>query len=177
MFNKEKCMIEVRNANKDDLESIIQIEQDCFPVLEACDAQTFYERFHAFGDHFLVAVDHRKVIGFINGSSTSQPLLIDELYHDVSLHIPDGDYMTVFGLDVSVHYRHQGIASMLMKAYIQMAKDRHKKGIVLTCKDHLIAFYESFGFMHQGVSASNHGGVKWNDMLLLFNEETELVNN
>ena len=29
-------------------------------------------------------------------------------------------------------------------------------------------FYEKAGFIWQGVSASTHGGVKWNDMLLRF---------
>lgn len=42
--------------------------------------------------------------------------------------------------------------------------------MILTCKDHLIHYYQKFGFVHQGVSVSCHGGAKWNDMLLEFEE-------
>jgi len=92
------------------------------------------------------------------------------LYHDSSLHQKDGAYQTVFGLDVLPQYQRQGVAAALLNAFIDLAKKRHKKGMVLTCKDHLIHYYQKFGFVHQGVSASCHGGAKWNDMLLEFEE-------
>ena len=74
--------------------------------------------------------------------------------------------MTVFGLDVHPNYQHQGLAHTLMNGYITLAKERNKKGIFLTCKDHLIGFYESFGYKHLGVTSSTHGEAKWNDMYL-----------
>jgi predicted GNAT family N-acyltransferase len=40
--------------------------------------------------------------------------------------------------------------------------------VVLTCKDHLVHYYASFGFQCQGISASTHGGAVWNDMVLTF---------
>ena len=84
------------------------------------------------------------------------------------MHNPNGAYQTVFGLDVLPEYQHNGYASQLMNHLIKVSKERNKKGIILTCKDHLIGFYESFGYRHLGVSASNHGDAKWNDMLLEF---------
>lgn len=155
-------------AKYSDLKEIIEIEQKCFPSLEAASEKEFKERFETFGYNFLVAIKDEKVIGFINGATTILPALPDELYHDVSLHQEDGDYQTVFGLDVLPEYQHQGVASALMKEYIALAKERGKKGIILTCKDHLIGFYSQFGYQHMGVSASCHGGAKWNDMLLIF---------
>ena len=92
--------------------------------------------------------------------------LPDAFYEDASLHDPSGDYMTVFGLDVHPDYQHQGLAHTLMNGYITLAKERNKKGIFLTCKDHLIGFYESFGYKHLGVSSSTHGEAKWNDMYM-----------
>ena len=62
------------------------------------------------------------------------------------------------------------MAAALLNAFIDLAKKRHKKGMILTCKDHLIHYYQKFGFVHQGVSVSCHGGAKWNDMLLEFEE-------
>ena len=37
-------------------------------------------------------------------------------------------------------------------------------GVVLTCKENMIPFYEQFGFVDEGVSESEHGGVVWHQM-------------
>ena len=160
--------MKVRLAQLEDLSKIIAIEKICFPIAEAAAEKQFHERFESFGDCFLVAEDHGVVVGFINGCATSQPYLPDELYYDASLHISRGAYQTVFGLDVLPEYRQQGVARKLLNALIDLAQDRGQKGVVLTCKDHLIGYYQSFGFVHQGVSTSQHGGAIWNDMLLEF---------
>lgn len=160
--------MKIRLANSDDLTQIIEIENLCFPVAEAATEKQLRERFNVFGDCFLVAEKDHKIVGFINGCATSLPCLPDELYHNVSLHVPCGSYQTVFGLDVLPEYRHHGIAGELLNALIHLAFQRGQKGIVLTCKDHLVGYYQKFGFIHQGVSASQHGGAKWNDMLLEF---------
>lgn len=159
--------MEIRLAKINDLEDIAMIEQVCFPQTEAANYQSIKNRLITFRENFVVAVIDGKIVGFINGCTTDQPVLSDELYDDVSLHKKNGEYMTVFGLDVLPSYQHRGIASQLMNTYIDIARKRHKKGIVLTCKECLIGFYEGFGYVYQGISASQHGGVKWNDMLLL----------
>lgn len=158
----------IRLANEKDLEQIIDIEQVCFPKAEAASAQEFEERFACFQENFIVADVDGHIVGFINGATTNAPQLPDELYHDAHLHQPLGDYQTIFGLDVLPHYRNQGIAAQLLHFMINLSKQRGKKGVVLTCKDHLIHYYEKFGFVHQGRSDSQHGGACWNDMLLLF---------
>ena len=160
--------MEIRQAVVAELEQIIQIEQVCFPPAEAAKEEDIRERFEVFEECFVVAVEGDKVLGFVNGCVTDKPELPDELYHDTSLHKPEGDYQTVFGLDVLPEYQRKGIATKLMNAFTALARKRGKKGMVLTCKDHLIPFYESCGFKHCGASASSHGGSKWNDMLLTF---------
>lgn len=161
----------IRLAIKDDLESIITIEAKCFPEAEAASREQFIERFQVFPEWFIVACDGEKVIGSINGATTDEALLPDQLYRDVSLHKPHGEYQTVFGLSVLPEYRNQGVAGKLLNKMIELSKERGKKGIVLTCKDHLIHYYEKFGFVHQGISESCHGGAQWNDMLLLLYEK------
>ena len=160
--------MQIRLANENDIEAMIQIEQIGFPPAEAAKEEDIRERFRVFPENFIVAEKDGKVIGFVNGCTTNQPELPDELYHDVSLHKPDGTYQTVFGLNVLPEYRREGIAALLVNELIRLSKERGRKGIVLTCKDHLVHYYEKFGFEHQGVSASVHGGSKWNDMLLIF---------
>ena len=155
---------------KKDLDTIIEIESICFPKEEAATEKSFRERFESFPENFLVAEikNEKKLIGFINGCTTDKPDLPDILYERADLHKKDGDYQTVFGIDTLPEYRRQGVAAHLMNNLINLSKKRGKKGIVLTCKDYLIHFYEKFGYKNQGVSKSCHGGAKWNDMLLLF---------
>lgn len=158
----------IRLATKEDLNEIIKIESICFPEAEAAKESDFQKRFDAFKENFIIAEDNGKIIGFINGCTTDLPKLPDELYHNVQLHKKHGDYQTIFGLNVLPDYRRNGVAAQLMNYFIELSKERGKKGMVLTCKNHLIQYYEKFGFKHQGVSASEHGGAIWNDMVLIF---------
>lgn len=40
---------------------------------------------------------------------------------------------------------------------IEDAKFHSRSGVVLTCKEHLIHYYEKFGFENEGISGSEHG--------------------
>ena len=161
-------MITVRSAKESDVERIAQIEGICFPAAEAAGLEQFRERFHAFPENFYVAEDAGEVIGFINGACTDTPSLPDEMYASAALHRKNGAYQTLFGLDVLPEYRRQGAAAKLLQTLLDAAKARGCIGAVLTCKDPMRHYYERFGFVYQGVSASTHGGAKWNDMLLIF---------
>ena len=49
---------------------------------------------------------------------------------------------------------------------IRAAGEKGRKGLILTCKERLLGFYERFGYRNLGVSASVHGGAVWYDMIL-----------
>ena len=55
---------------------------------------------------------------------------------------------------------------MLIETMKKDAKLKGRQGVILTCKEHLIKYYEKFGFVNEGVSASTHGGVVWYQMRL-----------
>ncbi len=76
-----------------------------------------------------------------------------------------------FGLDVIPEYQHQGLASRLMEHLIADAQEKGREGLILTCKDRLIGFYERFGYKNLGLSQSVHGGAVWYDMILEFPRE------
>ena len=160
--------IVIRQAVADDVTKVAEIEEKCFPKAEAASLKSFFERFMAFPECFLVAEVDGKVVGHINGCVTDSPELTDALYHNTSLHKPDGAWQTVFGIAVLPEYQHKGIASALMRTFKEETKKRSKEGIILTCKDEKISFYKALGFEHVGVSESSHGGAKWNDMICKF---------
>lgn len=158
----------IRTAEPADLEAIARVELACFPAAEAADRKSLKERLEVFPESFLVAEAGRQIIGFINGAVTDERAIADEMFEDISLHNPSGAYQSIFGLDVIEAYRSRGVASLLMNTLIERARKQGRKGLILTCKEHLIKYYESFGYVNMGVSASVHGGAVWYDMILEF---------
>lgn len=109
-----------------------------------------------------------ELISFINGMVSDEPDLRDEMYADASLHDESGAWQMIFGVNTMPQYRRQGMAARVMERVIADAKAQGRKGCVLTCKDRLVHYYETFGFRNEGVSSSTHGGVVWYAMRLTF---------
>ena len=158
----------IRQAVMEDLERITQVESMCFPPAEAAGHKAFEDRLKTFPDSFFVAERDGRIVGFINGAATDERTIRDEMFEDASLHRPMGIYQSVFGLDVVPEGQRRGIAGELMEHLIEDARRKGRKGLILTCKERLIGFYERFGYRNLGVSASVHGGAVWFDMILEF---------
>lgn len=73
----------------------------------------------------------------------------------------------VHGLVIVPKYQGKGLGRHLMQHYIQYAPtlDQPAGKIVIIAHDHLLKFYESFGFKNLGPSACNIGGGGWYDMV------------
>ena len=161
-------MVTIETVEEADIAALAQLEACCFPKEEAADEAALRRRARAFPKSFLVMKKDGVIIGMINGCVSNQQVICDAMYEDESLHDPCGAYQTVFGLDVHPAHQHQGYARALMQAFIKTAQTEQRTGMVLTCKKHLVPFYEQFGFHNMGVSDSVHGGAVWYDMLLCF---------
>jgi predicted N-acetyltransferase YhbS len=164
---KEKTLV-IRCGKSGDERILSEIEAACFPPQEAAGQQVFKQRLCVFGTHFYLLEQNGKVIGFINGMVSEKERICDEMFEDASLHREDGAWQMIFGLDVLPDYRRRGKAAVLLNHLIHEAKAQGRKGCVLTCKEHLITYYEKFGFINLGISASSHGGAVWYDMVLYF---------
>ncbi len=167
---QESSEIRIRQADMKDLEVLVDIEARCFPPEEAADRSRFEERLKHFSDHFWLAELDGKVVGFIDGMVVDTRVIDDEMYAHAEMHQPEGAWQSVFGLNMLPEYRRRGYAAQLMTALIEDARMSGRKGCILTCKDHMIHYYERFGYQNMGASASTHGHAKWNDMILEFDE-------
>ena len=156
----------IRKVKLEDLDAVTQVEAVCFPKAEAAPRESFLQRISTFPDSFFVAEEEGRIVGFINGAVVNETTIRDEMFEDVSFHNGTGNYQSIFGLDVIPEYQHHGLASRLMRHMIEETKKRGKQGLILTCKDRLIGFYETFGYRNLGVSESVHGGAVWYDMIL-----------
>ncbi|MCD8214570.1 MAG: GNAT family N-acetyltransferase [Clostridiales bacterium] len=160
--------LKIRTAAYEDLEGIAEIEKECFPIVEAASKQLFKERIRFYGNHFLVLEFGGVIADFINGLVSDSEVITDEMYEKPCFHNKSGKYQAVFGLDVAPKYRNNGFSALLMNALISKAKNEKRQGVILTCKEHMIVFYEKFGFKNKGISESIHGGAEWYDMILKF---------
>lgn len=175
-------MTTIRKATIEDLDAITALEAICFPEAEAASRESFEWRLRTYPEHFIVmekyfpstcsgqAAQHRngEIISFINGPVTKEKDLVDEMYDSPDYSDDEGDWQMIFGLVTHPDYQRQGNASRLMRTFIDEARNQGRKGVVLTCKEHKIAFYSSFGYKDEGVSSSTHGGVPWHQMRITF---------
>lgn len=155
----------IRTASMADLDAVTAVEAVCFPPTEAASRAEFANRLAVYPNHFwLLEEDDGTLVGFI----ADEPVLRDELYENAALHKEDGAWQMIFGVNTLPRYRGRGCAAQVMARVIADARAQGRRGCVLTCKDHLIHYYERFGFQNEGCSASTHGGARWYDMRLTF---------
>ena len=157
-----------REGRSDDDLSLSELENLCFPEAEAATRKTFQKRLEKYKDQFIIAELDGKVIGVVNGPVTMEKDLTDDMYENTNYHVGKGQWKMIFGVDTHPDFRGQHIASRAMERTIEKARAEGRKGLVLTCKENLIGFYERFGYVNEGVSGSEHGGALWYQMRLQF---------
>ena len=92
---------------------------------------------------------------------------IDQRRHGAMVgHEHDGANIVIFSLAVLPEFQKQGIAGQLLLQFIEASKKLGKQKIMLICKSDLVDYYQKYGFVYMGESASTHGGCKWHEMVL-----------
>lgn len=160
-------MISLRNVQATDLEQLLHIENEGFPIEEAASKEAFVERIQLIADTFIVAEKEGEILGYINGPVINQPYITDNLFKEIKENSKRGGYQSVLGLAVSKQARNQGIAKILIAKMEELVEENEREGITLTCKRELVSFYEKLGFVNHGMSESQHGGVSWYNLVKL----------
>ena len=160
--------MEIRYATRKDIPAIANVETECFPPAEAATEEEFIERVGHYGNHFWLMFEEDKLISFVDGFVTDEPDLTDEMYEQAEMHDENGAWQMIFGVNTIPAYRKHGYAGQLLQCAIEDARKRGRKGLVLTCKEKLIAYYAKFGFENEGISESVHGNVTWYQMRYKF---------
>ncbi len=158
----------IRTATMDDLDAVTAVEAACFPAAEAATRDEFAARLAVYPNHFWLLEEDGRLVSFINGLVSDEPTIRDEMFANAAFHNEHGAWQMVFGVNTLPEYRRRGLAGEVMRQVIADARSQGRKGCVLTCKDRLVHYYETFGYRSEGVSASTHGGAVWYDMRLTF---------
>ena len=160
-----KIKMLIRNVKESDWQAIHQIEAANFSKEEAISKEAIQERIKCIPDTFLVTEINDDIVGYIEGPIVQDPVLTDNLFHKVEKNPIKGGYLAITSLSIKATYQKQGIGTALLAALKDLVLFQERQGILLTCHDYLIAYYEMNGFTYQGPSESKHGGGLWHDML------------
>lgn len=158
----------IRTATMKDLDAVTAVEAACFPAAEAATRDEFAARLAIYPNHFWLLEEDGRLVSFINGLVSDEPTIRDEMFADAAFHNEHGAWQMVFGVNTLPEYRRRGLAGEVMRQVIADARSQGRKGCVLTCKDRLVHYYETFGYRSEGASSSTHGGAVWYDMRLTF---------
>ncbi len=159
----------IRTGRPEDVEAVAGLERLCFPPAEAAGAERIRERLAEYPDHFWLLFEGDRLVSMADGMVTGQRDLTDDLYADASLHDPRGEWQMLFGVATSPDRRGRGYAGLVLRQAAADAAAQGRKGLVLTCKDALVPYYERFGFVSEGRSEhSCHGNAVWNQMRIIF---------
>jgi len=150
-----------------DLDELFEIEQECFPKEQAASYEALKGRLLVYPDNFFLLKDGDRIVSFINGPCSNAKDLCDDMYVDPFLHDESGTWQFLLGVDTRTAYRNHGCASRLMHECINECRRQGRSGIVLTCLENMIPFYERFGFANEGISESVHGDELWYQMRLI----------
>lgn len=154
-----------RNVVADDLERLIQLENEGFTKEEAATTKALKQRIEIIPDTFIVAEENNQIVGYINGPAISNKCITDDLFASIRPNPNMGDYLSVLGLVVAKDFQHQGIAGQLLNNFENIARQHACFGVTLTCRDTLVSFYESHGYINKGLSDSNHANVAWYNLV------------
>ena len=157
-----------RAATVADTKELADMEKICFPENEFCSYEDMKDRVEHAAEDILIAYDqvNRKIAGYLSGIHSSSEAFLDAFFTNASLQEDNAKNCYLLSLEVRPEYRRKGIASQLMERYRDKEKSRGTERIYLTCHEHLLPFYEDFGYEHIGPSPSKWGGEPWEDMVL-----------
>ena len=162
----------IRKGTLDDLDAVAAVEAACFPPAEAASRKQFAERLRIYGDHFWLMFDGDRLVSFTAGFVTDDADLTDEMFARPDLHNENGRWQMIFSVATLPEYRRQGCAGELLRRMVSEAEAQGRDGLVLTCKDALVHYYATFGFVSEGrTDKSVHGGAAWNQMRLTFSRQ------
>lgn len=161
--------MKIRHAENADLDVLSAIEAASYPAAEGASRESIAKRLAAFPECFwLLENDAGEICAFINGFCTGAADLTDEMFDAPQMHDPHGAWQMIFSVVTAPAQRKKGYAAQTMRQVLADARARGQRGVVLTCKEGLLAFYAQFGFVDEGLSASSHGGAVWHQMRLTF---------
>lgn len=164
--------INFRQPTAKDLARIMTIEKSGFSPAEAASEKAMLERIQKIPDSFLLAInENQQILGYVVGPVVSERYLFDELFEKTIPNPETGGFQTILSLAIAPEYHKLRIGSRLLTQLAQIAQEKERFGITLTCLANLIPFYQKNQFQVEGISESTHANEVWYNMVRDFSKE------
>ncbi|KAJ5484056.1 hypothetical protein N7539_005852 [Penicillium diatomitis] len=179
------------------VEDCVEVE-NAFPEAERCSREKFIYRLTrcpelSLGLFTLPILDENQpkprptLVGHIIATRTSEPLVSDRAmrlpldwqsqrwtFEDNQAvgHEEGGRTIAIHSLAVLPEHQGKQVGSTLLKSYIHRIREAQiAERLAIIAHEHLVPFYESFGFESRGPSKCQFGGGGWVDLVLEFGDE------
>ena len=76
--------------------------------------------------------------------------------------------MVIMSVVVDPAHQGQGYAKVLMTEFVQRMRALGKQTIHLMCKEQHVPLYTRMGYTYVRPSPSDHGGMAWHEMVMVF---------
>ena len=137
----------IRTASLADAAALAAVEADCFPPAEAATAAEITDRLAYYADHFwILEEDDGTVVSFVDGMTTDEPTLRDEMYENAALHDKDGTWQMIFGVNTLPAYRRRGLAAQLVGMALEKGRALGLDQVELMATDMGRPLYARLGF-------------------------------
>ena len=172
--------IEIREAMREDLDEIMQVEEEAWPIEARAPRDKFIERFSVFPIGFKVALLNNKIVGtttsqIINYNPLNPPSSWTEITadgHILETHKRNGNALYVVSIGVSPRGRPNqkgiGVGSTLLESQKGLAKLLNLKYLVLSAR---VPGYNSYCKSKENIDIETYVNLRREDNLL---EDMEL---
>jgi ribosomal protein S18 acetylase RimI-like enzyme len=155
-----------RNALPSDTHRCHEIESSAYEGDEAATEEKSATRIRQYPQGFLVLELAGRLAGFINSGCAHNVVMSDERFKELVGHDPDAPNVVVMSVVIDPAFQGRGLASLLMRTFVDRMVAQGKKTIHLMCKERHIGFYRRLGFAYVNASDSSHGGMSWHEMVM-----------
>lgn len=155
-----------RLARDGDAARCYEIEAAAYPADEAATLAKIATRIAGYPEGFLILEVGGRIVGFINSGCAFEVEMSDEAFKELVGHDAAAPNVVIMSVVLDPAVQGQGLATVMMEAFVARMKAAGKESIHLICKEEYRPIYERFGYRFTQPSASTHGGAQWLEMVM-----------
>ena len=125
--------IKIIQASKSDLAEIEELQASSFPAEKQQPSHILEESIRKCADTFLLARDENQLLGYILGGPQSK----------------NPQCLEIHSLVIEADHQRQGLGTLLLAAFKEVAVELDYKGIRLESPDELLSYFEMNGFIDE----------------------------
>jgi ribosomal protein S18 acetylase RimI-like enzyme len=157
--------LRLRQVEERDLKRCYAIESTAYEGDEAATREKIATRIRQYPQGFVVLERDGEVIGFINSGCAHEVVMSDESFKELVGHDPAAPNVVIMSVVIATEHQGQGYSTLLMRHFVEQARQAGKRSIHLMCKDRHVDLYRRFGYRYVQPSPSDHGGMAWHEMV------------